>query len=1034
MPSCETFPEKEQEVIFFTPRAAKANQDHPQSTPHFLDCRSSGFLAGCPSMLRCFLTFWVVSLSIVGRAFPHDSISASGAIVLRSEAQKLVGQVTSSGLRVISTDKNEAFRLVTHALGREDISVLSGEGWVQTSDKLVSLVRPCLTEEYSVSIEGLRQDFVLDERPAGSGPLRLRLKVDGAACESIAEGVKLVLEGSGRELAYSKLKVTDARGKEYAAMMRAASSSMIEIVVADEAAAYPLRIDPTLSDADWVSLNNDLLGTLGTIDCFADDGAGNLYAGGTFTRIGGITASNIARWDGTRWWPLGSGVDNRVTCIAFGDGNLYAGGWFSTAGGTTAFSTARWDGTAWHTLGAGVGGAPFGVLPSAIAVNGTNVFVGGLLIRAGGIASRGVARWDGSAWSQLGSDFEGEVNTLLFHGGSLYAGGSFTSAGGTAANRVASWNGTTWSSLGIGAAGTVNRLLMFQGALVAGGESGVESWNGSAWSILDAPSVSDLVTDGTDLYFASTSSQFPEVYRYIPGVSSEVIGTLINTFGFYGHPVFASFQGEIYVSGDAFREVRWDDQTTGPTLRTQVNNLARWNGSEWRPVSTNINNTVACMAADNGQVVIGGHFTTAGGTNARRVALWNGTSWQALGNGFDKSVIAIAKHGVDVYAAEIVEQFNFFQPATCRVQHWNGFSWQVLGGVFSDRILALHWHNGSLYAAGSFFSIGEDERVKIARWSGTQWEQVGEGIPLDYNPVRTMVSMGADLYVGGFGVAKWNGQAWSTLPGEPDGDVYSLAVHEGQLLAGGDFTSIGGINLNGLARWNGTQWSAFPLWTGSDVIAMAVHGAELYVSTQFLSVGHTKFPLQQWNGSAWKLSDMEFSQPGESVSFNVISSLAVPSPGKLWVGGFFDRVGLGTNSTLSPYLIQANIPGSTLSTQETWRQTHFGTYSNAGNTADTADFDLDGLPNLIEYAFGLNPTLGVSRALPVPQVTGSNYVLNFTQPVGVSGVTYGAEWSTTLAPGSWVSIPNTGTAPQYTFSVPLSGNSQVFVRLKVTTP
>lgn len=986
-------------------------------------------------MRRHFLFWMVVSLSMVGRAFPNDSISASEAIVLRSEVQKLEGQVTASGLRVISTEKNEAFRLVTHALGREDSVVLSGDGRVQTSGKLVSLVRPCLTEEYSVSTEGLRQDFLIHERPKGSGPLRLMLNVEGAACESIEQGVKLTLAGSGREISYSKLKVTDARGREHTAMMHAASSAMIEIVVADEAAAYPLRIDPTLSDADWVSLNNDLLGVRGTIHCFVDDGAGNLYAGGRFTHIGGITTNHIARWDGTRWWAVGGGVDDGefgwVDCLGFGGGNLYVGGSFSSAGGVPVNRIARWDGTTWHALGSGLTGSPL-----AIAVDGSNVFVGGSLTQAGGASVNSIARWNGAAWSAVGSGCNGKLNSLLFHNGLLYAGGDFTSAGGGAANRVAAWNGTTWSSLGIGAAGTVNCLLIFQGALVAGGESGVASWNGSSWAVLDSLPAWKMATDGTQLFFFAwwpSWSGNMGLFRHVSGGDAEELGRFL---GFNYNIILESlglFQGELFVSGGNFREVHRYDQTTDTTIRTRVNNLARWNGAEWSPVSKNINNTVACMASENGQVVIGGNFTTAGGTNARRVALWNGTSWQALGNGLDKSVIAIAKHGADVYAAEIVEWFNF-QQASCRVQHWNGSSWQVLGGVFGDRILALHWLNGSLYAAGSFFSIGEDERVKIARWSGTQWEQVGEGIPLLHNPVRAMVSMGDDLYVGGYGVAKWNGLAWSTLPGEVDGDVYSLAVHEGQLLAGGDFTSIDGINFNGLARWNGTQWSAFPLWTGKDVIAMAVHGAELYLVTQFLSVGRTEFPLQQWNGSAWKFSDMEFSQPGESVSFNVISSIAVASPGKLWIGGYFEQVWRGTNFTLSPYLIQANIPGSTLSTQETWRQTHFGTFSNAGNTADAADFDLDGLPNLLEYAFGLNPTQGVSRALPVPQVNGSNYVLSFTQPVGVSGVTYGAEWSTTLAPGSWVSIPNTGTAPQYTYSVPLSGNSQVFVRLKVATP
>lgn len=545
-----------------------------------------------------------------------------------------------------------------------------------------------------------------------------------------------------------------------------------------------------------------------------------------------------------------------------------------------------------------------------------------------------------------------------------------------------------------------------------------------------------MTTDGTDLFFYAwwpSGTGNAGLFRHVSGNQTEEIGRLFSVF-YEPIPIgMGSFQGEIYVSGGNFREVRWDDQTTGIAMRTQVNNLARWNGSEWRPVSTNINNTVACMASESGQVVIGGYFTTAGGINARRVALWNGTSWQALGNGLDNGVIAITKHGVDVYAAEIVERVSPYQ-TTCRLQHWNGSSWQMLGGIFDNRIHALSWHNGSLYASGGFYSIGEDERAKIARWSGTQWEPVGEETPLDYDPVRTMVSMGADLYVGGYGVAKWNGQAWSMLPGEIDGNVYSLTVHEGQLVAGGDFFTIGNINMRGLARWNGSQWSAFPSWTGSKVTAMAAHGPELYVTTQFGAVSYEKFPLYQWNGSVWKMSDFDYSQPGELLGALVISSMAVPSTGKLWIGGYFEQVWRGTSYTVSPYLIQANIPGSALSAQETWRQTHFGTYSNAGNTADTADFDLDDVPNLIEYAFGLNPTQGVSRALPVPQVDGTNYVLSFTRPPSVSGVTYGAEWSATLAPGSWVSIPNTSTPPQHTFSVPLSGNNKVFVRLKVTTP
>ena len=63
-----------------------------------------------------------------------------------------------------------------------------------------------------------------------------------------------------------------------------------------------------------------------------------------------------------------------------------------------------------------------------------------------------------------------------------------------------------------------------------------------------------------------------------------------------------------------------------------------------------------------------------------------------------------------------------------------------------------------------------------------------------------------------------------------------------------------------------------------------------------------------------------------------------------------------------------------------------------------------------------------------------SFVISFPTPSGVSGITYGAEWSTTLAPLDWTNIPDTGTLPQHTFSVPISSNTRMFTRLKVTSP
>ena len=59
----------------------------------------------------------------------------------------------------------------------------------------------------------------------------------------------------------------------------------------------------------------------------------DLYAGGDFTTAGAITANYIAKWDGTNWSALGSGMNGGVDALTVGGNELYAGGNFTTAGG-----------------------------------------------------------------------------------------------------------------------------------------------------------------------------------------------------------------------------------------------------------------------------------------------------------------------------------------------------------------------------------------------------------------------------------------------------------------------------------------------------------------------------------------------------------------------------------------------------------------------------------------------------------------------------------------------------------------------------
>jgi hypothetical protein len=340
--------------------------------------------------------------------------------------QRLDGEATAEGLWLASTVTNtmsDRFRVRATAVGRtaddpnfnapdSEFSVsLAGTGEVSVCGQTVRFRRPGLTEEYSVSMDGVRQDFIVEQSPPSppAGELVVKLAVAGAQVEAAADGPRLVLEHSGRKIAYSRLRVTDATGRELPARMEvcqvgdevtslnssdlfgsdieekslltaAPASGTLAVVVNDAGAVYPVRIDPTFSDANWVSLGG-ITGANGQVNAAVIDGSGNLYIGGEFTIVGNAIANGIAQWNGSSWSALGSGMggsDPYVYALAVSGSTLYAGGDFTTAGGSAATNIAQWNGSSWSALGSGMDN---GVL--ALAVSGSTLYAGGYFTDGG---------------------------------------------------------------------------------------------------------------------------------------------------------------------------------------------------------------------------------------------------------------------------------------------------------------------------------------------------------------------------------------------------------------------------------------------------------------------------------------------------------------------------------------------------------------------------------------------------------------------------------------------------------------------------
>ncbi len=810
---------------------------------------------------------------------------------LRCVFQKMEGEATREGLWVTSTAPGGGkFRLVASAVSRSDpftpeaqssIS-LPATGTVSVEGQRVLFTRPGLVEEYSVSLDGVRQDFIIPSRPlnpqpstlnASASDLQVCLQVTGARVGKAPGGAQLVLEQSGRKIAYSRLRATDAAGRELPARVEVPAKSEIRdpkseislaVVVDDADAVYPVRIDPTFSDANWISLGG-IPGANGPVSAMVLDGSGNLYIGGSFGIIGDVFANGIAKWDGSSWSALGSGINGSVYALAVSGSNLYAGGNFMTAGRLAITHVVKWDGSNWSALGSGLGSGPYESV-YALAVSGGDVYAGGTELPVWSDWCDGyVAKWDGKSWSALGSGLYDCVYALAVSGGDVYAGGARGGGWGSEEGYVAKWNGGSWSDLG---------------------------WMDGV--------VSALAVSGSNLYaagwFATAGGVAANCIAKCDGSNWSALGSGLN----YSVSALAVADSGIYAAGGYSGIYGSDGYVT------------KWDGSSWSDLVLGMNDSVAALAVSGGDLYVGGLFTTAGGTPASHIAKWDGRSWSALGSGsglgiggtYSPTVYALAASGSDVYAGG---WFAFAGSTPVNgIAKWDGSCWSALGSGLTANdwlayaVYALAVSGSNVYAAGEFVTAGGVAATNIARWDGSSWSALGAGIGSSYyGSVRALAVSGSNVYAGGYftnaggivtsNIATWDGTRWSALgSGITDnyGSVHALAASGSDLYAGGSFTTAGGIAAKSIAKWDGTSWSALDSGINGSVEALAVSGSNVYAGGYFTTAGsNAAAGVAKWDGNSWSALGSGITENGGSVYALAVSGSNVYAGGEFTIAG-----------------------------------------------------------------------------------------------------------------------------------------------------
>lgn len=310
-------------------------------------------------------------------------------------------------------------------------------------------------------------------------------------------------------------------------------------------------------------------------------------------------------------------------------------------------------------------------------------------------------------------------------------------------------------------------------------------------------------------------------------------------------------------------------------------------------------------------------------------------------------------------------------------------------------------------AASCFLASAQAGTVTITMNMGNVLDEHGANIAT--TSLFQLVNLGANGVFDPISTGAWIGGDDTVIDAAfPNGDGWTSAAAfdltngtgiPGQLTRQFTFALGAGINPGDKI---GIRW--FPTVTAASYVTTTPSAGMPY--GQF-----TRQSAPLYGGSVWVVP-----AAGSFVSFDPLVAVSYD----LGTGKDPNSAGVASMVVLTPI--------------EIWRQTFFGSPANAGNGANTFDFAHDGQVNLVKYAFGLNPTQSNSKRLPGPKLIGGSLGFNFTEPTGVSGVTYGAEWSTTLQSNDWHPIPDTGSGTQHNFSVPTGNNTRMFIRHRITSP
>lgn len=555
----------------------------------------------------------------------------------------------------------------------------------------------------------------------------------------------------------------------------------------------------------------------------------------------------------------------------------------------------------------------------------TRLVVGGTFNTIGGVAAQHVAWRDPSTgtWNAFGGGVACNVYAITVYNGQVVVGGGGDSDPGSTDNNLLRWDGSTWTTFyGGTSTGSVFALAVYNGQLYAGGSFviypavlnpayRIARWNAGAglWESVDSGTDDDvralyvwqgqLFVGGSFTHAGGQSANFIATWDGAwHALPSEPQGTIMD--------LSPGYDGELLAIG---------------TFRNASNNaapgVAGWTGSSWnvRPIQSSSNNLWYTVSRYAGSIYAGGYFTTIDGSAVPHIARWNGSNWVNVDLGVDGPVLDLIDYNNELLAVGSFSTAGSVSAAD--IARWNGSEWGAFGGGSANGVQAMTVYRGRVVAGGNFhqYAGSGPSAHFIAGWNGTSGlSAFGTGMD---NPVMALcayttgsianqsyelVAGGTFTTAGGVAcsrVARWieksvafPAPAWAAMGAGFNGPVYAIERFSSATYAGGSFSLSGATSTPNIARWNnaGAVWENIGTFNG-PVYALKTYNGYLYAGGAFTTAGGvTTGGLARWNGSAWSACGGNFL--GTVMALEVFD-------GRLAIGGSYP--GLSGSPNLAQY-------------------------------------------------------------------------------------------------------------------------------------